>query len=499
MNITIDRKKILLWSVLLFFGFLYTLIVVMNHYFFRTNALDYGFHIQAIWEMTHIERPASSIYMPPIGSFFQVHPTFILPVITPLYMVLNPIFGSYTLLIIQNIFILTGGYGTYLFIKDRSGDFYIGLLAMIHFFLLWGHFSAIAFEYIDVTVASSVVPLFLYFFYKKKFIAATLCFIFIIISRENMPLWFIFIGITLFMLNYKRDLDLTKAGILYSLFSLFYIVFIFKVIIPFFEDPLKPYWGFAYGSLGNNMSEVIGNTFSHPLKTLNIFFSNTTGDSLYNGIKGEFFLVFFLSGGILLLLRPVLFIWFIPVIAQKMLNDSYVRWGINIFYSIEVVSILSVSAFYTMIKFKNIKLKYISYISICLVTLATTLIKIEHRTSKWYDKPKEAFFHKNFYTAPFNPQKIREAISEIVPKDAAVSASEKIVPHYAERKKIYIFPNIYDAEYVIILFNSSTYPMNQDEFNKIVNDYLEDPNWKQLFNENSLLILKNDYKKNSPI
>jgi uncharacterized membrane protein len=228
----------------------------------------------------------------------------------------------------------------------------------------------------------------------------------------------------------------------------------------------------------------------HPWNTIRLLYINNTGDPTYDGIKQEFYKVFVLSGGILLILRPVYFIPFIPVIAQKVFNDSYIRWGIMGFYSIEIVSLLTLAIFLATSHIKSTLLKYGLYIVLCFVTLKVTLNKMEERTSKWYDASKENLTSRAFYTSPNDVRHIRELIRENIPPDANVAAMQDIVPHLAYRKNISIFPYVRQAEYIVFLLNGNLYPLKGEKFILEKDKYLNNKEWQQVVDDYPLLILK---------
>jgi uncharacterized membrane protein len=483
-----SQKNILI-GLLLVFGIIYNLQFCLNHYLLRSAALDYGFYNQIFWKIAHLKTPGSTVFEPNLKNFLQVHPTFTLYILSPLYWLLSPLFGTYTLGLVQNLFILAGGLGTFLFLNEKTKNYLFSILGMVHYNLIWGHFSAISFEYIDATVASAVVPLFFYFFEKKQFLKASILFLFTIISRENLPLWFMFISLFLLIVNY-RD----KQKVLYSFsllgFSLLYLIVVFKFFIPYFENPEFPYWGFAYSSLGNSFNEAIITTFTKPFYVIKLLFVNQTGDILYNGIKLEFYYVFALSGGLLLLFRPLFLIPFIPLIAQKMLNDSYARWGINVFYSIEIVTILSVFSFWALHKQINKpKIKIIIAILSCVVTLSVTVVKMNSRVSKWYFEEKENIYQSSFYKSPYNVKEIKKGL-KFLPENATICASERLVSHLSFRDSIFNFPFMDNAEYLAILLNSTPYPLDQGTFDAKLSSVLNSNKWMVMHRKDSLLILK---------
>ncbi|MFA4851737.1 MAG: DUF2079 domain-containing protein [Bacteroidales bacterium] len=494
-----SRHKSLLWGVLIMFGVIYTAIVVSNHYFFRTFALDYGLYNQSFWDFAHFNIGKNTVQQPVLGNFFQIHPDFTLMVISPLYWIMGWLFGTYTLLIIQNIFILIGGYSTFLLVKNKTNDFWISFLSLIHYFFIWGHFSALTSDYNDTTVAATVVPLFLYFFDKRKYVFSTLCFLFIIIAKEHMPIWFIFISLSLILI-YWKDKKRMYVSFAYIGVSLVYLFFLFKIFIPGNESEEFPYVGFSYSALGNSPVDVILFIINHPIKTFELLFVNQSGDPTFNGIKAEFYYVFLISGGIILFFNPKYFIMFIPVIAQKVLNDGYIRWGIYSFYSIEIVSILSLSVFIIISQFRNIRITRITGIFICVITIFTTsyLFNKNHRKLPWYEPIKENFYDTKMFHADFDVKKVYSALKKI-PSDASVCATETVVPHLAFRKNISIFPYVRDAEFIFILLDNSTYPLTKEGFDRNLNEYLLDEKWGVILDDYPILILKKDsslHKKN---
>jgi uncharacterized membrane protein len=486
----IQRKnKILVIFIVLFFFLLYNLQSVVNHYLFRTNALDYGFHLQAFWHFIHFTSGPLTVFGHTITSFFQIHPSFTLVYLTPLCYLLKPVLGSYTLIIVQNIFIIIGGIYTYKVLLYKSNNYLISVIAILHYFLLWGHYSAIAFEYIDATVAATFIPVFFYYFYKSKYFYAGLAFVFTLTSRENMPIWFIFIGLFFAIEYFKTDKIKFKLSLGIITISLVYLVFIFSVLFPFFADDTYTYNRFQYSQLGSNIPEVLKYIVLHPISTIKLLFVNHLGNSVYDGIKIEFWTVFMLSGGIILFLKPKYFLIFIPLIGQKLFSDDYQMWGINIFYSIEIVSVLTIASYLIIIKFKNYKITYIISFLLLLSTFVTTITMMNHRKSKWYNSSKEKIYTASFYKSDLNIKEVYSTL-KLIPDDAVVCAGEKLVAHLSFRDKIYYFPNINDSEYIVLLLKGSTYPLKIDEFNQKVSQLLSSNKWEILTQTSDIILLR---------
>lgn len=482
------HRSWLIWLTIILFGGIYLAVVISNHFFFRTFCFDYGVYNNAFFDFAHFRVNSNPVFEPSLDRFCQVHMAFILNILSPLlYWTIGLITGTYTLLIFEVLIILTGGYFVFLLVKEKTGIFWFSLLALLHYFSLWGHFSALPADYIDTTIGASVVPIFLYYHVRRKFFVTSLLFLFILLTKENFPLWLIFISLTLILLD-PKDKMVRKVNIIYIVIAIFYFITIFKFVIPAFEDSDRPYWGFAYSALGETPSDAFLNIFKHPLRTVKLLFINQTGNPIYNGIKAEFYFVFLISGGIVLFANPRYFLMFIPLIAQKMFNDHYLRWGINSFYSIEIVSILSIGVFITLSKLKNKKLIIIMAILVCISTLFVTINKLDHRKSLYYIPIKERFYDLRLYRSDFDVKKVNAAL-KMIPSEAKVAASERVVSHLAYRSHIYCFPYVRDANYIVLLLNTSTYPLTKEQFEEEKRRYLSDDNWMVIYNEYPLLIL----------
>src|SRR5690606_25136124 len=115
----------------------------------------------------------------------------------------------------------------------------------------------------------------------------------------------------------------------------------------------------------------------------------------WDGVKIKFYLMFGLSGGILLFFRPIYLIVLIPLIAKKMYNDDPIRWGYESYYGIEVASILPILIFCAMYELKFLK----SNICVAIVLLSTLGGSIygfiDHKNYHVFNKIR--FYQPDFY------------------------------------------------------------------------------------------------------
>lgn len=480
-------NKIRLHTIIIVFSTVYCLISLVNHFLFRTYALDLGMYNHALFSFAHFKQAyftlgIDGVEMPFLGTHFSV----IIIILSPLYY----IFGSYTLLIIQIIAILLGGFAVYKLARFHlNPNTILPLIILIQFFSIWGIYSALSFDFHCNVLGAMLIPWFIYFIEKRELIRASIFLLLTLFTTETMALWAFFIIIGLIMKNwsvYKKDY--IKFEIPAAIFCFLYGALVIGVIMPSIQGSASNLQFGRYAHLGNSLSSILQTIIQNPVDTMSLLFKNTLNDPTYDGIKQELFLMVFVSGGIALLLRPVYLFMLIPIFAQKLLSNDYALWGINSHYSIEFVPILSIAIIDLLRKLKNYK-GWVA-IFLTLTTLIFTVNVLDHRKSKWYNKTNNRFYSKAHYKSDIDIEETNSAL-KLISDDASVSVSPCMAPRLAFREKIYHFPIIKNADYIVLTTNEGgTYPLSEDEFYSEINELKNSSTFITIYNNNSLMIFK---------
>lgn len=492
MKIRLEKKHIP-YFIMGFFGLLLFFMGIANHYYFRTVTYDYGNYNFAFWDYSHFRISPMPTYP---GNFLQDHFSFTLMYFIPIYWLINWITGTYTLIIFQYSLILVAAWFTYKLIMLKTDNMWLGAGVLVYYFVLLGRFTTFSCDVNLAVISSCFIPVFIYTFEKKKYVISFIILVLALLSRENIPIWFIFIFIVLIIQhrNDKKAVLLSVAGIVVSVV---YFVLLFKIFIPAIETEEKQFTLFNYSALGANPGEALKFIISNPIETVKLFFLNHLNDPAYDRVKAEFYIVYLVSGGILLLLRPQYLIWFIPVVAQKVLNDSYIRWGISTYYSIEVVTLLPLSVFLTLASIKSKIIQNMLSVLTCLVTFSMTIYKLNPNNVEipWTLNPtKEKIYKKEFFQSQMNIKRVNQ-ILKLIPRDAKVSASDHLFSHLAQRQSIYLFPTIKDAEYIIFSVFDNYFMISHEENEKSRNQYLFDPDWEIIAQEYPVFLLQSKKSK----
>ncbi len=470
------------------FGILILTMGILNHYFFRTVTYDYGNYNFAFWDYAHLRISPLPTFR---GTFLQDHFSFTLFYFIPFYWLLNWLTQTYTLIIIQNACIIVAGWYSFKIIRLKSDSLWMTAGVLIYYFVILGRYTTFLADVNLAIISSCFIPVFIYYFKTKKYWVAFVILVLALFSRENIPLWFISIFMVL-IIDHRKD----KKAVLFSttgiILSVIYFILLFKVFIPAIETPDKQYVIFNYSALGKGPGEAIVYILKHPVEAVKMFFVNHTGNPTYDGIKAEFYWVYLISGGFVLLLRPQYLIWFVPVVAQKVLNDAYVRWGIGTYYSIEVVTLLPLSVFLALSSLKSEKLKKILSVLVCISTLSMTLYKLERQNNKvpWlFDSAKVKIYDKEFFKASFDVKEVNKLL-KLIPENASLSASNKLLPHLAQRERIYFFPKVEDAEYLVLSVYDNHYLYSHAQNDQFRQKYFSSNEWELIAHEFPVFLFK---------
>jgi hypothetical protein len=487
------EKRHLPVVILIVFGILLFFMGMANHWFFRTVTFDYGNYNFAFRDYAHFRISPMPTYP---GNFLQDHYSFLLMFLVPVYWLLNWLTGTYTLITIQYAMVLWAAWSTWKLVSLKTSNLWLGAGVMLYYFLLLGRYTTFSCDVNLAVLSACLIPPFLYAFEKQKYPAAALLLVVALLSRENIPIWFIFIFIVL-IINHRKE----KKAVLLSagglLLSLFYFILLFAVLIPGVENEEKQFTLFNYSALGEGPGEALRFVVTHPLEAIKLFFVNHLGDPAYDGVKTEFYLVYLLSGGILLVLRPQYLLWFIPVVAQKVLNDSFVRWGISTYYSIEVVTLLPLSVFLVLASLKRRWVQNGVALLACAAALTITLYKLnpDNVEIPWTMNPaKERIYKKEFFQSPYHIREVNRIIGGI-PRDAAVSTTDRLFSHLSQRDYIRLFPTVDKADYILFSVFDNYFMFSQQENEETRNRYLYSDEWELVAKEFPVFLLK---RKGSP-
>ncbi len=469
----------------LFFAVVYSLLSLVNHYNFRTYAYDLGLHSSAMWDYAHFRFNNCTLLQPELKNYLSEHFEVFTMVLSPF----SYIFGTYTLLVFQILSVLFGGFGVYKFIEAVSADRQLGFMAQLHFYFFYGIFSALQFDYHDNVLGAMFVPWFFYFIHIRSWRWAIVFFIFQISTKENMPLWMAFVCLGLLLL-YWNEKKMRWMLLYFSIAAFVYFILVVKYIMPALANEGEAYVQIRnnYSALGSSLSEIVVTMATRPLYVIELLFTGHSGSVHGDYYKAESYIFVLLSGGILFLARPQFMVMLIPVFAQKMFHNDFLKWGLGDHYSIEFAPICSLGAFYVVSKVRHEKWK--KYISTAVVVLCVAAsFRSMDNTYSYFDRTRQRIYQKEHYVRSYDIAEVYDAF-RLIPDDAKVSAQSPFVPHLVFRDYIYQFPVVLDAEYVVLSFAETCYPLTKQQFDAAVLSLMDSEEWETICKKNNVIVLK---------
>ncbi len=473
------------WAFLISFIFIaiYSLQVFVNHYCFRTFALDLGVFTNALYDYGHLQWNDATV--------FKYYPENLLSDHFDLYLILfsplSYLFGQYTLLIIQISAVVIGAFGVYHYLQFKFENQRLSLLGMLNFYLFFGVFAALSFDYHSNVVAAMIAPWLFYLIAKRQFGKFACLLVFMMIAKETISIWCFFICLGL-IIEYRKEKTMLIYLSIFAFISLAYFLVTIKVIMPHLASSGQ-YDHFKYAVLGTDLNSAIQNSVSHPWQTIRNLFVNHLENENLDWVKTEFYAMALLSGLYCLFFRPAFLVMLISPICIKMFNDDPTKWSIDCHYSVEFASIITIGAFTFIGNLKREKIKLVLPFLICAGSLFASF-KLSDHNIYYHDYNRVRIYHEHHYNRSYDLGEVHAAF-KLIPDTAIVCAQSPMLPHLAYRDNCYQIPFVKNAEYIVGSKSEPTcYPISEQEFLKLLSDSLATNRWKAVVNDTNITILK---------
>lgn len=475
------------WLPAFIFAVVYCLISIVNHANLLTYALDLGLYNNTIYSYAHGKANYSPLILPYVSARNQLadHFDLFLVIISPLFY----LFGSYTLLIVQIAAVVAGGIAVNLFLRHYLKSNIIALLGQLHFYVIWGIYSALAFDYHSNVVAAMFIPWLFYAAVKNNKAGMFLATFLAIICKENIALYWLFVLLAL-ALSFRKNKPVIITAIGLMAFSFLYFYLVMFLFIPALLPAGVAYIHFEYSVLGENFSEALHTVITKPLYVFNLLFIDPKGRDLTYGIKPELHASVMLSGGWAMFTNWPFALSGLVIYAQKLFHNDYAKWGIVGQYSIEFAPLITLSSFMFLKQFRH-KLALIIAVFLIVSTVSVTIYSFYNPYSKWHAPQRVNLFKNEHYKRSFNTHLVIKLINQ-VPQHFKVSCSSQLAPHLSARDTIYQFPfSGNGADLYILLEQPDTYyPLDEERFANAISNLQADTLLELCYRQNNLIVFK---------
>ncbi len=437
------------------FIIIFSLHSLNRHFSFNSHAFDLGIHTQAIYLYSQGLTPFSTLkHMPILADHFG-----------PILFLLSPIYRYFpsasTILVIQAIFVALSSIPIYLIAQDKLKNTIVSFLITLAYLTSTGIIAGITFDFHLATISVLPLSLMLYSYYFNKWKMYWLILFLTITFKEDVLIFILGLGI--FQL-FQRKIKWGSLTIIFALISIYIIKF-----------QVMPYlWkGADAGYISTSILPL-----NSPIDVILLFITRPSifTDVIFNSpIKIQTIDALYRQFAFLPILSPLSWLTVFPALFLRFSSTSTHFWTTNWHYNANLTPFLAVS---TVLALKRFQLPLLPFIIFLIFFLITGGLAPNGMVWAVIQKPTQDFSRFQY---------IHDAIKDI-PDSAAVSAQSPLVPHLANRKNIYLFPEIYGAEYIVLDTTLSSYPMNPTELENKISALKKSKYW-QIIKENKKLII----------
>lgn len=490
--------------LLLGFGVAYALVSLVNHYNFRTAALDLGIAAQTVADFAHLRLPRTTLLLdaPPTGYLGQ-HFSLTSALAAPLYYLMG---GPWALLLLQIGALLLGALGVWRYVLAQGGSGREANRALAFFAVQWGVFSALSFDYHDNVVGAMALPWLALWVGQGRARRALAAAAFILLSKENMALWLACVLLGLAWQHWPRRAAAPTSPrplattwlVLGAGACLAYFLVVTRYVMPALDTTHRPFTQMVrYAHLGNSLPAAVLNVLTHPSLLWATLFQNTLPDNSYDYIKLETWGAVLVSGGWALWRRPWYALMLLPILAQKLLANDYGLWGINGQYSIEFAPVLTlaVADMLRATRTPSTGLRHRAWALALAGAAVFTVVTLYARRSEWYNRTTGNFLLGRHYRCGYNRAALHAALAR-VPPGVPLSTSSNLVPHLLDRRDLFLFPVLRTARLVALLREpdeNGSWPLNPTEAKEALTHLQADPHYHVLYQDAQLVLLTRQF------
>ena len=406
---------------------------IARHDAYLTNAFDLGIHDQAIYNILHSGYMRSTLYGTYAIDYIGDHFSPILYLLAPIYALRE---DARTLLALQSLFLAAAAIPLYLLARLKTRSVWIAL-ALVMAYLLHPALHGVN---LDDFHQLALVILFLlsalYFLETERLVPFVICLILALFVKEEVALTVVAIGAYVFFAKRHRRLGaaLVLGGLLY-----------FGAVIGWVMPRLggtpqidTRYGGYiAAGTRG--APGVAWTLFTNPVFT--------AVQVLGNPEKVTFLLQVFLPVLFLpLLASPVAWLVALPALAIQTITNAHTQYDIIGHYTAHLLPLIFFLTILALGRLNAATTRGKVIRGAVTLGLAASTLSMSYLYSRALPGGQTA----QPWPQEDSHNRVVDSFVAQLPRQAVVSTLGGIAPHLTARKTIYLFPDVGDAEYLLL-------------------------------------------------
>jgi len=466
--LTEKRSLLVLAGLIIGYSVIMGAVVCMKHSAFKSHAYDLGIFSQVFWSATNGFGLHSSILD---NSFLGEHFSPILYLLVPGYRLWpHPAY----LLLVQTVILALAALPLFLLASSELKSRNWGLFFAFLYLCYQPMRNVNLYDFHEIAIATPLLMLAFFFLHKGRTIAFLLVLGAALACKEEIAAIIFILGVYILFVRKQRLLGPVLA---FSGLAIFFALIF--LVIPHFRN--APY-GFVgrYSYLGQNIPAIMTTLATRPAYVLSHLLTHDKLEYVWN-VFGPLGFLSFASPSHLLLTAPTLI--------QNLLSDCRPQYSTSFQYTSPLTPFVFISAVFgarrLLFRASQLECRRDSSLPVFLILCSLTLFGASPVSNL-----------KEYRSTQYS-RYVHEHVLPEIPPGAAVSAQEAFVPHLTQRRRLYEFPVVKDAEYVLLDSRANRWPMDESEYLRHIRDLMKTPH-RIVLSNGSLLLLKLDPGSDKP-
>jgi len=442
-----DTGLMAAWLIALISGGLFGTLAVLQHLAYNTHAFDLGLQHHVVWN-TYKGEWFRYTYMvgfnPLLTNHLGDHVQLILLPISWLYFIYD---GPETLLVIQAVVVASGIVPLFLLGRHWVGYDGPALLLACLYALHPGIQAAVLFDFHPITLAGALLLWAYYFFATQRNISGWLATLLFISCKENLALTVVLFGVHWLLRRRQRlGLGLVVLGTVW--FGL-----CFFVILPHFNPGVGSNAFSRYRYLGDSWASVLTRLVREP---------QLLWQRLRDPVSVAYLKSLWMPFGLLSLLSPLTLAISASELGLNLLSSFDAQRTIDYQYGVVIIAVSALAAVRSVgwlsglsqIKSRGWVAVFSAVAALCAATVSVGFQAAAYRGLRMFSPSyRDAYIQTTH-------DRLGSRFLSLIPEMVPVSAQSDLAPHVSNRPKVYVFPTVADAEYVLLDATSTIFPVH---------------------------------------
>ncbi len=475
-----DVARAVLWVMMAGWAALLSWLSIARHQAFSTGRFDLGNMVQAVWSTAH-GRPLETTDV--AGRQFTrlgAHVDPVLAVFAPLYR-LWP--APESLLVAQALIVALGALPAFWLGRRWLGDDRLALAVSAIYLLYPPLMWATATEFHPVTLAAPLLLFCIWAAEERRLVLLTVLAVAAALTKEQVGLALAVLGVWMFVRGSR-----SYGGALAAL-SAAWVAFAVFVVIPHYNDGEGSAFVARYDALGDGAGGIAAGVLSQPWTALEVAATPS---------RAGYLAALLLPLALLPLAAPLLAAAAAPAILLNVLSSWWPQQSIEFQYVAVIVPFLVAASILGLARLRRATRPELLRVALARPGPLAAVMVVWVGVSgvvlgplPWYSElPLGAQSRADQYVQTQHSRAQAAGVA-LIPGGAVVSAGNQLGAHLSARRRIYAFPVVQDAEWVIV---DRRRPFIADRLSPAlhrahVRDLLADRAFRRVYDRDGVLVL----------